>query len=162
MCEKQNGRTKASVHMCDPVIHTYITHSTECEAALSFPSNRMEIQTSGIMDEGWTSAGMKARSYTTEPLCTYRSRSCIFSVDRNKSSVLFITSCSWSIFKWCRHRFFCYPEQLCEEFLYGSSVMCLSPSFSSSFLPSFPSMLCPISLPPSIFCLCHSSIHPLL
>ena len=49
-------------------------------AARGFPSNRMKIQTSGIMDEGWTFPEMKA---TQQKLCAHTDHMAVSSVDSN-------------------------------------------------------------------------------
>lgn len=127
--------------------HNWLESGASAVAALGFPSNRMEIQTSGIMDEGWTFPGMKAGSYTTESLCTYRSHSCMFLWTETKALYCTSLHAAESIFKWCIYKIFCFPKELCGDFLCLSLVMyaCLHRFPSSSVL--------------SLLCLLHSYIH---
>lgn len=162
-------------HLCE--LHTYITHlqhvkmrdekknglalKWRCCCCFGLP-----IKQNGdpnIWDHGWRMdlfQGWKQVA-TTEALCTYGSLSC----GQKHNLCIVHQHIQPSLFIWCRHSIFCFPEELCEEFLYLSLALfryvCMSPSFSSSLLSSCLCPSCPISLLLlQVFSLSLLSIHP--
>lgn len=122
MCEKQNSRTKASVHMYDSVtckLSTYITHLCEAERQrekniragfkvvllmLLWASHQTEWRSkhlgSRMKDEGWTFPGMKA---TQQKLCAHTDHIAVFFL-WTVTNALYCTSAHTadSLFKRCR------------------------------------------------------------
>lgn len=112
-----------------PLLLLWASHQTEC------------------VDEGWTFPGMKAGSHTTEALCTYRSHSFIFCGQQQRFCIInqrirpsVFSNGADAAFSAFKKNF---VKNLCNLSLAVFHNICLSPTFSSSFL--YPS--CPISAP---------------
>lgn len=109
--------------------------------------------------------GMKAGGYNRSSVHMYTDHLAVFFCGQKHNLCIVHQHIQPSLFIWCRHSIFCFPKELCEEFLYLSLALfryvCVSPSFSSSLLSSCLCPSCPISLLLlQVFSLSLLSIHP--